>query len=99
VLLAGEAAGFISPSSAEGISFALASAARLADACERGLEGAGARYVERAMPLALRVGVKAAKGSAIYGAAVRRTIMASGIGSIPQEAALGPFSLGEARLR
>jgi flavin-dependent dehydrogenase len=84
VLLAGEAAGFISPSSAEGISYALSSASHLADAAESGLEGAGARYVSLARPLAMRVGLKAAKGTAIYGATVRRLIMASGVGSLPE---------------
>jgi hypothetical protein len=31
----------------------------------------------------LTVGLKAAKGSAIYGASVRRAIMRSGLGAIP----------------
>jgi geranylgeranyl diphosphate/geranylgeranyl-bacteriochlorophyllide a reductase len=87
ILLAGEAAGFISPSSAEGISYALKSAAALAGALEHGLAGAGERYRSAAWPLALDVGVKALKSSAIYGAATRRLIMRSGFGAIPERQA------------
>ena len=83
VLLTGEAAGFISPSSAEGISYALRSGAELAGALEGGLEGATSRYVSAAWPLALNVAMKAVKGSAIYGAGMRRLIMRSGIGALP----------------
>jgi geranylgeranyl diphosphate/geranylgeranyl-bacteriochlorophyllide a reductase len=83
ILLAGEAAGFISPSSAEGISYAMTSAASLADALEVGLRGADARYRAASWPLALKVQGKALKSSAIYGAMSRRAIMRSGVGSIP----------------
>lgn len=90
VLLTGEAAGFISPSSAEGISYALRSGADLAHALESGLEGAGSRYVSAAWPLALKVGAKAAKGSAIYGTATRRLLMRSGIGALPPSSSHAP---------
>lgn len=90
VLLAGEAAGFISPSSAEGISYALRSGADLAGALAPSLEGAMSRYVSAAWPLALRVGVKAAKGSAIYGAATRRLVMRSGLGALPTSRSHSP---------
>jgi flavin-dependent dehydrogenase len=83
VLLAGEAAGFISPSSAEGISYALRSAAALARALECGLDGADSRYRAASWPLALDVGIKALKSSAIYGQTTRRLIMRSGVGTIP----------------
>jgi flavin-dependent dehydrogenase len=83
VLLAGEAAGFISPSSAEGISYALRSAAALAKALEHGLDGADSRYRAASWPLALDVGVKALKSSAIYGEVTRRLIMRSGVGAMP----------------
>ena len=85
VLLAGEAAGFISPSSAEGISYALRSGAALARALEPGLAGADARYRAQSWPLAVEVGLKAAKSSAIYGPVTRRFIMRTGLGSIPRE--------------
>jgi geranylgeranyl reductase len=83
ILLAGEAAGFISPSSAEGISYALKSAAALARALEPGLKGVDARYRSAAWPLALDVGIKALKSSAIYATTSRRLIMRSGLGAIP----------------
>jgi flavin-dependent dehydrogenase len=90
VLLAGEAAGFISPSSAEGISYALRSGADLAGALAPSLECAMSRYVSAAWPLALRVGVKAAKGGAIYGAATRRLVMRSGLGALPTGSSHSP---------
>jgi geranylgeranyl diphosphate/geranylgeranyl-bacteriochlorophyllide a reductase len=90
VLLTGEAAGFISPSSAEGISYALRSGADLSHALAGGIEGAAARYVSAAWPLALRVGVKSAKSGAIYGAGVRRLVMRSGLGALPETAAHAP---------
>lgn len=83
VLLTGEAAGFISPSSAEGISYALRSAALLAAALKPGLMDSGSRYRAAASPLALKLGLKAAKASAIYASGTRRLIMRSGIGAIP----------------
>jgi flavin-dependent dehydrogenase len=82
VLLVGEAAGFISPSSAEGISYALSSGATLADALEPGLGGATARYRAAVLPLALKVCAKGLKSSAIYGVATRRIVMRSGVGAI-----------------
>jgi len=88
VLLAGEAAGFISPSSAEGISYALRSAALLANALEPGLQDAGLRYRAAASTLALRVGLKATKASAIYASGTRRLIMRSGVGAIPSGAGM-----------
>jgi flavin-dependent dehydrogenase len=89
VHLVGEAAGFISPSSAEGISYALKSAAALAGALEPGLEGADARYRAAAWPLALNVGIKTLKASAIYGRTTRRLIMRSGLGAIADRPQVG----------
>ena len=86
VLLAGEAAGFISPSSAEGISYALRSGAELARSLAGGLDGAAERYLSAAWPLALKVGAKAAKASAIYGPAMRRLIMRTGVSAIRPQA-------------
>lgn len=84
VLLAGEAAGFISPSSAEGISFALRSASALASALEPALPGAAVRYRTAAWPIALSVQGKALKSWAVYGRTARRAIMRSGVGSISE---------------
>lgn len=93
VALLGEAAGLISPSSAEGISFALRSAAALAGACESGLEGAVTRYRLAGAPLAAEVVTKMAKSAVIHTPALRRTIMQTGLGamqaprvSIPRQA-------------
>jgi len=82
VVLAGEAASFVSPSSAEGISYALRSSAALAAALGPGLQGVEARYRLATLPLAVDVGLKAAKSSAIYASATRRFIMRSGIGAV-----------------
>ncbi len=82
VMLVGEAAGLISPSSAEGISYALRSAAALADAAGWGLEGAGARYRRALAPVTAEVLAKIGKSSLIYGPATRRAVMRSGIGAI-----------------
>ena len=96
VLLAGEAAGFISPSSAEGISYALRSGSALADALAPGLPGADVRYRAAVVPLALEIGRKAAKSAMIHQPAIRGLIMRSGIGAIvtvPAPAKLRPLSL------
>ncbi|HEY3417716.1 MAG TPA: FAD-dependent monooxygenase [Armatimonadota bacterium] len=54
--LIGEAAGWISPSSAEGFSYAFRSAALLAEGLATGLEGAVARYTALAHPLCRAIG-------------------------------------------
>jgi flavin-dependent dehydrogenase len=86
VALIGEAAGLISPSSAEGISYALRSAASLAEAVRSGTEGAVVRYRDAVMPVAAEVVGKMLKSQAIHGTTARRTIMASGIGAIAPDA-------------
>jgi flavin-dependent dehydrogenase len=85
-LLAGEAAGFISPSSAEGISYALSSAAALASAIEPGVADAATRYRAAALPLVLNVTAKQVKSAAIHTPRVRRAIMRSGVGAIREGA-------------
>jgi len=95
VALLGEAAGLISPSSAEGISYALRSAAALADCTGSGLEGALDRYREAAAPLAFEVTTKLVKAGAIHGPGMRRLALASGVGSIRERRA----TLGDAVAR
>ena len=69
VLLVGEAAGFISPSSAEGISYALQERRCARQGPRAGPWAVRTRDTDRpSWPLALDVGVKAVKSSAIYGA-------------------------------
>lgn len=82
ILLAGEAAGLISPSSAEGISFALRSAAMLSSAVEKGLAGACDRYNAETRLLRLQLGAKVLKGRAIYTPGTRRMLMRSGLGAV-----------------
>ena len=82
IALAGEAAGLISPSSAEGISYALRSGAALAAALEPSLSDALGRYRSAALPLAAEVCGKLVKSSAIYGTASRRLAMRTGLGAI-----------------
>ena len=82
VALLGEAAGLISPSSAEGISYALRSGRALAAALGSGIEGAVERYRREALPIGLDVLGRIAKTSVIYGPATRRLVMRTGLGSI-----------------
>lgn len=82
VALVGEAAGLISPSSAEGISYALRSSAALAAAAGVGLDGALERYRAIARPVAFEVVGKMARSRVIHGALARRAVMRSGIGAI-----------------
>jgi flavin-dependent dehydrogenase len=82
VVLLGEAAGLISPSSAEGISYALRSAEALAESLESGTDGAVARYRRNGGPLAAEVVAKTVKARAIYTAQTRRLVMRSGIGAM-----------------
>ena len=89
IALVGEAAGLISPSSAEGISYALRSGRSLAHALEPGLAGAVERYRRDALPLKLDVMGRMIKSSAIYGPATRRLVMRAGIAAIREP---GPSS-------
>ncbi len=82
VALAGEAAGLISPSSAEGISYALRSGRILAAALAPGMRGAVERYSMAAVPLKADVVARMVKSSAIYGPLTRRLVMRSGLAAI-----------------
>ncbi len=82
VALVGEAAGFISPSSAEGISYALRSARLLAGALEPGIAGATERYRASALPLRADIAARIVKSQAIYSTPTRHLLMRSGIRAI-----------------
>lgn len=82
VVLLGEAAGLISPSSAEGISYALRSAEALAESLEPGTVGAVTRYRRNGASLAAEVVAKTVKSRAIYTDRTRRLVMRSGIGAM-----------------
>lgn len=81
IALVGEAAGFISPSSAEGISYAVRSAMALADCLNDGLEGLEKRYAKRTLSLKLNILGKLAKSPFMYNRMLRGMVMQSGIGS------------------
>jgi flavin-dependent dehydrogenase len=78
----GEAAGFISPSSAEGISYAFKSAAALANALESSLDGFEDRYRRLTWDLRKRIVLKNIKAWFIFTPTPRRIILKSGIRSI-----------------
>ena len=82
--LIGEAAGFISPSSLEGISYALASAEALFEAFSHaeGSRQAQHLYKCKTFKLRLKIGLKCLKRPFMYDPLLRRLILASGIGSI-----------------
>lgn len=80
--LVGEAAGFISPSSLEGISYALDSGALLAKALLPGIAGAGRRYAQLTAGLRLRLLGKLMKNPFLYQPVIRETILESGLASL-----------------
>lgn len=75
----GEAAGFISPSSAEGISYAMRSAIALADSLNKGIEGFQYRYQKNLRSLKRNIMFKRMKSMAMYNKTLRSLIMKSGI--------------------
>ncbi len=83
VALVGEAAGFISPSSAEGLSYALRSAAALAEGLLADPERWAARYRANTAALRNEILLKTFKAPFLYVPVLRRAIMASGLGTVP----------------
>ncbi len=77
--LIGEAGGFISPSSAEGISYALKSAHALALSLNEGIEGFQKRYIKRTGALKTNIALKQLKSPAMYNKTLRGVIMKSGL--------------------
>ena len=82
VALIGEAAGFISPSSAEGFSYAFRSASLLAKALDPDLKGFEKRYNSYAGPLKTNISMKNLKSRILYNPFLRGMIMRTGIGSL-----------------
>lgn len=82
VALIGEAAGWISPSSAEGVSYALRSAILLANCLQPGLQGALRRYRGAARGLRLNLLGKNLKSPAMYQPLLRNLAMRSGLLSV-----------------
>ncbi len=82
VALVGEAAGAISPSSAEGISYALKSSLFLAQSLEEGLDGYMERYKLKSKEIKFNLLLKNLKSPAMYQSSLRRLAMKSGFQSI-----------------
>lgn len=80
--LIGEAAGLISPSSLEGISFAVNSARILAETLNGGCTDPNAVYAARLVPMRIKILAKVLKCPFMYRPALRRLVMKSGISSI-----------------
>ncbi|MDD3242429.1 MAG: FAD-binding protein [Eubacteriales bacterium] len=82
VFLLGEAAGFISPSSLEGISFAIQSGEMLSDAFHLSAKDPTRAYRRKTRPLRAKLVGKLCKTPFLYRSALRALIMRSGIRSI-----------------
>ena len=79
VALIGEAAGWISPSSGEGISYAFRSALALADALHEDLPGAIARYTRLTSALRRDIALRLARSTGMYTPWLRGLILRSGV--------------------
>ena len=82
IALVGEAAGAISPSSAEGISYALKSSLYLAKSLDDGIDGFLDRYRHNVKDIKLNLIVKNLKSPAMYNPFLRKLAMKSGLQSI-----------------
>ena len=80
--LIGEAAGLISPSSLEGISFAVNSAKVLAEVLNGGAADPQKAYAVRILPMRIKRAGKLMKCPFMYRPILRKAVMASGVGSI-----------------
>lgn len=80
--LLGEAAGFISPSSLEGISYALNSAYELANILNAGCKNPAWTYRIKSLPIRIKLLLKYFKKPFMYNSFFRKCIMKSGIKSI-----------------
>jgi flavin-dependent dehydrogenase len=79
VALIGEAGGFISPSSAEGISYGLKSGAILADCINHSMKNYGLRYKRKTTKLRMNIFVKNLKAILMYNTFTRKLIMKTGV--------------------
>lgn len=82
IALLGEAAGLISPSSAEGFSYAFKSALLLGKSLEDGPEGFAKRYKRFIRDMRLNILVKNLKVPFMYNSSLRNAVMKSGIQSV-----------------
>jgi len=82
VALLGEAAGWISPSSAAGLSYAFRSAQILAEVLHGGLEDSERRYHRATLPLRRNILLKSLKSRVVFDPTLRRTVMKLGLQSM-----------------
>lgn len=80
--LIGEAAGFISPSSAEGLSYAFKSALALSKALSQGIESWSELYRKNTAKLRRNIVLKNLKSPFMYNKILRKLVMKSGLKSI-----------------
>ena len=80
--LIGEAAGWISPSSAEGLSYAFKSALALADVLNRTPEDFEKHYYNKTGRLRANIFLKNMKSRFIYGSGLRKIVMKAGLQSM-----------------
>jgi len=80
--LIGEAAGWISPSSAEGLSYAFGSATEMASALRREPDDFVRRYKRNTRGLKRNILMKNLKSRFVYGPLLRRCLMRTGLGSV-----------------
>lgn len=82
IALIGEGAGWISPSSAEGLSYAFKSAHLLAKSLETGIFGFEKRYTSLAGAIRNNILIKNLKSPFMYNNLLRKTVMLSGVQSV-----------------
>ncbi len=82
IALIGEAAGWISPSSAEGLSYAFRSALILAEAMRATLHDFEKRYYQKARALRRNIFIKNLKSHFIFNPRIRKAVMKSGLQSM-----------------
>lgn len=86
LFLVGEAAGFVSPSSLEGISYALGTAMALSRVLNRDPADPQARYSAALRPWRLKILSRMARTPFIYQPMLRRLVLRSGLTALPMSA-------------
>lgn len=82
IALIGEAAGAISPSSAEGFSYAFKTALYLSESLEAGIDGFMDRYNHKLNKLKFNLFIKNTKSPAMFNPVLRKLVMKSGLQSL-----------------
>lgn len=85
VALIGEAAGLISPSSAEGLSYAYRSAIALSKVLNKSLKNWENRYKRKLLKLKVNISLKEIKSIVMYNSILRNLVFIAGIASLKEE--------------